>query len=350
MNTHAGFQKQDSPHIVVLGAGAIGGYIGGCLAVAGAHLSFLGRSKMQHIVKTHGYNLTDLYGRHAKLEPTEVQFTTDPSVLQKADCVLVTVKSRDTLAAADLLRTHANPNASIISFQNGIGNAEALANQLPHFQVISGMVPFNVVTLPNGHLHCGTEGQLCTESNALLSPLITLFEKAGLPLQQHAHFKEIQWGKLILNLNNAVNALSDLPLKEELSQRAYRQCLALLISETLTVLNLAGIHPAKVSKVSAKLLPYILRTPDFVFKRLAASMLQIDEKARSSMWEDLQNQRTTEVTALNGAVVDLAKSIGVSAPVNARMVTLVQQAEKGLLKALSGRALLQTLKQVPLTS
>jgi len=49
-------------------------------------------------------------------------------------------------------------------------------------------------------------------------------------------------------------------------------------------------------------------------------------------------------------VVDLAKSIGVSAPVNARMVTLVQQAEKGLLKALSGRALLQTLKQVPLAS
>ncbi len=347
MNTNIGFLDQGTPHIVVLGAGAIGGYIGGCLAVAGANVSFLGRTKMLDIVKTHGYRLTDLYGRHSKLAPSEIHFTTDAKVLKLADFVLVAVKSRDTLAAAELLRMHAKPNVTIISFQNGVGNAEALANHLPQFKVVAGMVPFNVVTLPNGHLHCGTEGQLCTECNAVLSPLNTFFEKAGLPLQQFTNFKEIQWGKLILNLNNAVNAISDLPLKEELSQHAYRKCLALLISETLTVLSQAGIHPAKVSKVSAQLLPYILRTPDFVFKRLAASMLKIDEKARSSMWEDLQNQRTTEVTALNGAVVDLAKSIGISAPRNARMVALIQQAEQGKVKALTGKDLLQNLTSPP---
>ena len=347
MNTNIGFLDQGYPHIVVLGAGAIGGYIGGCLAVAGANVSFLGRSKMLDIVKTHGYRLTDLNGRRSELAPSEIQFTTDTKVLKLADFVLVAVKSRDTLAAAELLRMHAKPNVTIISFQNGVGNAEALANHLPQFKVVAGMVPFNVVTLPNGHLHCGTEGQLCTESNAVLSPLNTFFEKAGLPLQQFTNFKEIQWGKLILNLNNAVNAISDLPLKEELSQHAYRKCLALLISETLTVLSQAGIHPAKVSKVSAQLLPYILRTPDFVFKRLAASMLKIDDKARSSMWEDLQNQRTTEVTALNGAVVDLAKSIGISAPRNARMVALIQQAEQGKVKALTGKDLLQNLTSPP---
>ena len=347
MNTNIGFLDQGYPHIVVLGAGAIGGYIGGCLAVAGANVSFLGRSKMLDIVKTHGYRLTDLNGRRSELAPSEIQFTTDAKVLKLADFVLVAVKSRDTLAAAELLRMHAKPNVTIISFQNGVGNAEALANHLPQFKVVAGMVPFNVVTLPNGHLHCGTEGQLCTESNAVLSPLNTFFEKAGLPLQQFTNFKEIQWGKLILNLNNAVNAISDLPLKEELSQHAYRKCLALLISETLTVLSQAGIHPAKVSKVSAQLLPYILRTPDFVFKRLAANMLKIDEKARSSMWEDLQNQRKTEVTALNGAVVDLAKSIGISAPRNARMVALIQQAEQGKVKALTGKDLLQNLTSPP---
>ena len=76
MNTNIGFLDQGTPHIVVLGAGAIGGYIGGCLAVAGANVSFLGRTKMLDIVKTHGYRLTDLYGRHSKLAPSEIHFTT----------------------------------------------------------------------------------------------------------------------------------------------------------------------------------------------------------------------------------------------------------------------------------
>ena len=217
---------------------------------------------------------------------------------------------------------------------------------MPHLNVIAGMVPFNVVTLPKGHLHCGTEGQLCAQSNSALNSLIPLFDLAGLPLQMHQNFEQVQWGKLILNLNNAVNALSDLPLKQELSQHAYRQCLAMLIEETLQVLSHAGIKPAKVSKVSAKLLPYILRLPDFLFKRVAASMLKIDEQARSSMWEDLQCKRTTEVTELNGAVVQLAKSMGLNAALNARMVQLIQQAEQMPLKAISGKDLLNQLQLI----
>jgi 2-dehydropantoate 2-reductase len=333
-----------SPSIVVLGAGAIGGYIGGWLASTGANVTFLGRSAMLETVQTHGYTLTDLHGRHTTLQVGKVHFVTSPEVLQLADYVLVTVKSRDTLSAANMLKIHAKPNSTVVSFQNGVGNAEQLAEQLPHLNVIAGMVPFNVVTLPNGHLHCGTEGQLCAQSNAALNALIPLFDLAGLPLQQHQNFEQVQWGKLILNLNNAVNALSDLPLKQELSQHAYRKCLAMLIEETLQVLSHAGIKPAKVSKVSAKLLPYILRLPDFLFKRVAASMLKIDEQARSSMWEDLQRKRSTEVTELNGAVVQLALSVGLKAPLNAQMVQLVQQAEMGQPQALSGEALLQKLR------
>jgi 2-dehydropantoate 2-reductase len=299
---------------------------------------------MHETVQTHGYTLTDLHGRRTTLHASKVHFVTDPEVLLLADYVLVTVKSGDTLSAASLLKIHAQPNATVVSFQNGVGNAELLAEQLPHLNVVAGMVPFNVVTLPKGHLHCGTEGLLCVQSNAALNSLIPLFDLAGLPLQQHQKFEQVQWGKLILNLNNAVNALSDLPLKQELSQRAYRKCLAMLIEETLQVLSQAGIKPAKVSKVSAKLLPHILKLPDFLFKRVAASMLKIDEQARSSMWEDLQRKRGTEVTELNGAVVQLAMSVGLKAPLNAQMVQLVQQAEIGQIQALSGEALLQKLK------
>lgn len=332
------------PHIVVLGAGAIGGYLGGWLTAANANVTLLGRSKTQKTLQEHGLTLTDLHQRKKVLRPQDIRFTCDPQVLQLADHVLVTVKSRDTAAAAALLQSHAKPSATVISFQNGVGNAAQLALQLPHLQVIAGMVPFNVVTLPQGHLHCGTEGDLCAKRHEALRPLQAIFQSAGLPLQQYDNFTEVQWGKLILNLNNAVNALSNLPLKEELSQHAYRKCLASLIDETLVVLKKAGIQPAKVSKVSPALLPHILRLPNFIFKRLAASMLKIDEKARSSMWEDLQLKRTTEVSELNGAVVRLAQECGGYAPFNARILDLIQQAEQGKIHSLTGEDLLQKLR------
>lgn len=343
MNTphHA---SNNTPHIVVLGAGAIGGYIGGCLMGAGVHVSLLGRAGAKDTVQAHGYTLTDLHQRHLVIAPEKIQFSTDPKVLQLADIVLVTVKSRDTDAAIELLQTHAKPHATVISFQNGVGNAEKLAHHLPHLQVIAGMVPFNVVTLPKGHLHCGTEGTLSAARHAALNDMLPLFAQAGLPLVQYDNFSEVQWGKLILNLNNAVNALSDLPLKQELSQHAYRKCLALLIDETLGVLKKANIKPAKVSKVSPALLPTVLRLPNVIFTRLAASMLKMDAQARSSMWEDLQRHRPTEVNELNGAVLELAKSCGLGAPRNACVVELIQQAEQGQQRSMSGEALLQALK------
>lgn len=344
MNTTTSLPARGTPHIVVLGAGAIGGYIGGWLAATGSDVSLLGRAKMLSTLQTHGYTLTDLHQRKIVLPASHLRFSTDPQILQLADVVLVTVKSRDTLQAAELLLTHAKPSAVVISFQNGVGNAAQLSKLLPHLNVIAGMVPFNVVTLPNGHLHCGTEGQLSIQQDTALTTLLPHFVKAGLPLQVCENFEEVLWGKLLLNLNNAVNALSDLPLKQELSQHAYRKCLALLMDETLQVLKLAKIKPAKVSKLPPALLPNVLRLPNFIFKRLASSMLKIDEQARSSMWEDLQRNRTTEVNAINGAVVELALQLGVKAPLNARMVALIEEAESGKLRGISGEALLRQLQ------
>ena len=91
------------------------------------------------------------------------------------------------------------------------------------------------------------------------------------------------------------------------------------------------------------LLPTLLRLPDALFTRVAATMLRIDPQARSSMWEDLQAGRRTEVDYLNGAVVTLARSLGLTAPANERLVALVRAAEAGTQPALSGAALWQAL-------
>ncbi|GAB2655517.1 ketopantoate reductase C-terminal domain-containing protein [Kribbella swartbergensis] len=137
----------------------------------------------------------------------------------------------------------------------------------------------------------------------------------------------MQWAKLLLNLNNPINALSGVPLREELSQRSYRRCLAAAQAEALALLDAAGITPAKLLPVPMHRFPLILRLPDFVFRRLAASMLAIDPLARTSMWEDLEAGRTTEIDYLNGEVVRLAESLDRPAPVNTKLVTLLRAAE-----------------------
>jgi len=133
----------------------------------------------------------------------------------------------------------------------------------------------------------------------------------------------VQWGKLLLNLNNPVNALSGLPLRTQLMDRGYRRCLAALQTEALDLLKQAGIAPAQVGALPAHRIPRLLRLPTPLFKLIAARMLRIDPKARSSMADDLAANRTTEIDALCGEVVRLADSLGRTAPRNARMVAAV---------------------------
>jgi 2-dehydropantoate 2-reductase len=139
----------------------------------------------------------------------------------------------------------------------------------------------------------------------------------------------VQWGKLLLNLNNPVNALSDLPLRDELMDRDYRRVLAALQTEALRALDAAGIVPAKVASAPPRWLPTILRLPDFLFKVVAARMLRIDPTARSSMWDDLQKGRTTEIDDLCGVVVRLAEQHGTVANANAQMLKRVQAHRPG---------------------
>jgi 2-dehydropantoate 2-reductase len=313
--------------IVVFGAGSIGTYVGGALHGVGADVTLIGRAKLRDRLAQGALLLSDLQERSMKVEGVRV--TDDPAALGSADLVLVTVKSADTAAAADAIEAHAKPAAVVLSLQNGVGNVDTLRERLKGWTVLGGMVPFNVVQLPDNRFHRGTAGELMVEASPALAPWKDVFQKAHLPLIERTDFLAVQWGKLLLNLNNPINALSGIPLKSQLSQRGYRRCLALLIDEALRALKAAGIEPAQVAAVAPRKLPFLMRLPDFLYHRIAAKSLRIDPQARSSMWEDLQAGRKTEVDFLNGAVVALARAHGLKADANQRVVDLVHAVENG---------------------
>ena len=324
---------------LVMGAGAVGCYIGGRLAAAGHTVTFVGRPHVIATLRHHGLTVTDLDGFKAHLPGDQLLLAAHLDVSMFAhDCtVLLCVKGGATHSAAKELAAVCPAKTVVISLQNGVENIDRIKVHAPLLNVVAGMVPFNVVMLHSGHIHRGTTGALHMTKQARTEILVPTWKSAGLPLVLKTDMLEVQWGKLLLNLNNPVNALSDLPLRTQLGDYDYRHVVAALQTEALQALKAAGIRPAKVAAAPPAWLPFILRLPNAIFARVASRMLRMDAAARSSMWDDFQHGRITEIDDLCGAVVRLAHTGGTSAPINAAMCRLISNHQAG--QSMSGIAL-----------
>ncbi|MFB8177134.1 2-dehydropantoate 2-reductase [Streptomyces sp. NPDC055966] len=312
------------PRFAVLGAGSIGCHLGGHLVAAGHDVALVGRPGAMDVLRERGLTLSTSVRPPVHLPPDRLVLATGPEAAADADYVLVTVKTAGTEAAAEDLAPHLAPGAVVVSFQNGLHNPATLRAALPGHTVLAGMVPYNVVQSEPGTVHQGMPGRLMTEPD---DTLFGAFREAGLAIEARTDMSEVQHAKLLLNLNNAINALSGLPLRDQLGQRAYRRCLALCQREALAAYRAAEVAPARLGPTAPAVTPYVLGLPDALFRRVAAASLRIDAHARSSMWEDLQRGRRTEIDSLQGEIVALAAAHGLSAPANARLRALVHEAE-----------------------
>ncbi|RDS83330.1 2-dehydropantoate 2-reductase [Dyella psychrodurans] len=330
------------PRIAIYGAGMIGNYLGGRLHDH-ARVRFIARPRIASTLKACGLTVSDLNGHRQHIAPDVLDVHTHPEAARDAELVLVTVKSSATMDVGHELSEVLAPGSLVISFQNGVRNTAELRASLPGHSVLAGMVPFNVTQPEPGHFHQGSSGELMVEHSAELEPFLPVFAGGGLALQRQDDMQAVLWAKLLINLNNPLNALSGLPLRDQLAHRTWRRCLALLQREGLQILEVAGIRPAQVTALPARWLPTVLSLPDAMFHRIAARMLAIDPLARSSTWDDLQAGRRTEVDYINGEIVALAKSKGLRAPANARIVELMRDAERSYLRW-EADALLNTLR------
>jgi len=318
-----------SLNIAIVGAGSIGCYVGGCLISHGYNVTLIGRPRIQQQIEEHGLSLTDWKGRDEHIEGQHITFSLALADIKDADYILVTVKSGNTAEVAQEIAQYAQSSAVIVSFQNGVCNADVLKEYLSQHHVLKGMVPFNVLSKEKAHFHCGTEGDLAIEDqNNVATSLIESLRNSALPVDIYEDLSQLQWSKLLMNLNNSVNALSGIPLRDQLHDSHYRNILALSIKEALQVFKHVGIKPVKNGKVIPSVLPFILSLPNFLYKIIAGSMLKIDPDARSSMYEDLALGRPTEIDFINGEIVKLAKRHGIKAPINSAITQLVKCAEQ----------------------
>ena len=314
--------------VAILGAGSVGCFIGGCWQAAGLPVSFIGRPAFGEDIRKNGLTISDYSGWQTRL--ADVDFRTDPGALVDAEIIALTVKSGGSAEAAREIAQRATDGATVISFQNGISNVEVLQRELgQRFQVVRGMVPYNVAYLGEGRFHKGVAGVLCAEDRPETRSLSQAIGRGPAELTLSDDMLGIAWGKLLINLNNAVNALSGQPLIDQLRKRDYRRVVAASQREGLTLLRQAGVEPAKIGAVGPGLLPSVIGSPDWLFNNVFLKAWKIDAKARSSMADDLKAGRKTEVDYINGEVVALAERLGTDAPVNRKVVELLRQAEGG---------------------
>lgn len=332
--------------ICVFGAGAVGGWIGGAWASAGLDVVLVGRESIAAEVATHGLTIGDTSGEGPRqaihLPAGTIICGTDPKLCADADLILVTVKSNDTRKAIAAIARHARPEAVLLSFQNGVSNPDTLRALSPGRTVLTGVVPFNVVRLGDGRFTKTVTGELYSEDHAVTRAVQKVVGTRPGAMKLVEDMVPVAWAKLLINLNNAVNALSGKPLLEQLKDRDYRRVVAASMDEALAVMALADIVPAKMGIVSPTALPNVLRLPNLLFAPFLKAQ-KIAPDARSSMADDFAAGRPTEIDFLNGEVVKLARQHRRDPEVNAGIVQLVKQVEAGVERRWSGKELAERL-------
>lgn len=304
----------DKTKILVAGAGAVGSWLGAALAAEGMDVTFLGRAATQ--VRLGGGLAISGLGAELTLAQPKVVASTDEAF----DYVILACKRQDTRTLISSLSALWQHGPAIMVAQNGLGAAEQV-KALTGCAAYPLMVPFNLQWLGAGLLHQGTGGQVVVPQQ--LASFAPYWHAKVV-----ADMAPILAGKLLLNLNNAINGLCGLPLVEELSTRGYRQVLAAAQREALAVFAKLSISPARLTGAPPSWLPRVLEMPDSFFKKLAKGLLAMDSNARSSLYDDLAGKRPTEVDYLNGWVAEQAEHLGLKAPVNRHLAALVHQAEQ----------------------
>jgi 2-dehydropantoate 2-reductase len=311
--------------IGVAGAGSIGCFVGGMLAAGGRRVALLARPRVIGEIEAHGLRLTSFDGFDQRLAASQLTLSEDPDVFADAAVVLVTVKSVDTAEMAEIIAKRAPADAVIVSLQNGVGNAALLREKLPGRRVLGGMVPYNVIALGEGRFHRATSGDIVLERDEANTA-----EKLSVPrlkMCATGNIAGVQWGKLLFNLNNALNALANLPLRQQLAQRSWRRLFADQVAEALAAIKAERIRPVSTAPLPVSFMPPLLRLPDALFQVVLGRTMKIDPEARSSMWEDLQRGRRTEIDYLQGVITEIAARRGLAAPLSRRIVELIRKAE-----------------------
>jgi 2-dehydropantoate 2-reductase len=296
----------DSPHIAILGAGAVGCYFGGMLARSGARVTLIGRTHHIDAIRRDGLFFDSIHYRGR----VDVEASTDPAAVDRAGFVLLCVKTLDTVSAIEEAAPHLAAGAAVVSLQNGVDNADRIRAALG-IDAIPAVVWVAAEMTAPGRLKHNGRGDLVLPDRPDTASLARLFEQAGVPCRLSANIAAELWTKMIINCTyNAISALARARYGAMASDPIIGDLMRRVIDECLAVAGVLGVKldAAQVTEAA---------------RRLGDAM----KDATSSTAQDIARGKLTEIDSLNGYVVRRAAELGIAVPVNQTLHGLVKLLE-----------------------
>ncbi|MGA2821540.1 MAG: 2-dehydropantoate 2-reductase [Anaerolineales bacterium] len=290
--------------VTILGTGAMGCLFGARLA-AHAEVILLGTWREAiAAIRARGIILHE----PSRDQQSRVHATDRAEECLGSDLVLVLVKAWQTREAARRAVIALAPSGLALTLQNGLGNREELERIFGSDRTGLGVTTLSATLLAPGEIASGGEGSVSLAFHRRIEPVRKLFLQAGVEARVEEDIESLLWGKLVINA--AINPLAALLHKrngELLESPDARYLMQALAQEAARVAHAAGVA-----------LPY----PDPI-AQVEATALRSSSN-HSSMLQDVERHRPTEIDAISGAVVAQADSLGLEAPLNRTMWRLVR--------------------------
>ena len=301
--------------ILVFGAGALGSLVGGLLS-AKNEVTLIGRKGQVERIRKKGLRITGIENVVVRIQAYEYIREAAGKNRSTPELIILTVKSHDTKEAGLQIHKIFPEEVPVLSLQNGLGNVETLSGIFGEKRVLCGLSSHGVMLERNGNVrHAGRGetvfGELDGKITERLKVISKLFKAAGIDNRFSDNIRGEIWAKAIVNAGiNPLTAITGL-------ENGYLLKIAEL-ERTLETACREGIDTAVAAGV---------RLPDVDIIEKTKSVARLTAKNRSSMLQDIERGKKSEIDAINGAIARIGSECGVETPVNAVLTALVKAIE-----------------------
>jgi 2-dehydropantoate 2-reductase len=307
--------------LLVFGAGAIGTYVGGSLALQGYPVTFVEKPEVASVLHLRGLRLQIGEKKQSLQDPSIAESLSVAFEKVSYDVGIFALKSFDTDRALETMAPLREQIPPILCLQNGVENEHQIAKTLGENKIIAGTVTSAIGRNDAGDIHVERlRGMGVAAGHPLSAELVAALNQAGLNARLYSHAMDMKWSKMLTNLlANATSAILDMtpgeifehPQLFRLEIRQLREALQVMVAQKIQVVDLPGT-PVRALALAARSLPLaIART---LLKNAVASGRG---GKMPSFHIDLHSKRgETEVDYLNGAVVRSGEKTGIPTPVN----------------------------------
>ncbi len=296
-------------NIAIIGTGAVGGFYGAKLVLAGHKVSFLSRGSNLESLKKDGLRFESL----GKLQTIRnCTFTDKPEELGDLELVLFTVKSYDTQKTAEQLNSYIKPHTIVITPQNGVANTFILADMFGKERVIPAIAKIGSAVPEPGYIkHTGLGSLVIGEFDGSLSDRITMlqkmFQEAGIDTSISQHILADKWKKLVWNGSfNIIAAITGMRTDEILNNAYTKELCINTMKEIITIANKESMELAVDATIDDSI-----------------TMAEKLGQFKPSTLEDMEKGKPIELDALTGTILSLAQKNMLSVPINTILYALL---------------------------